>query len=340
MKLLSGYVGKLFSQFLMMTGALLTLVILPTKVQGESEPIWILEQKVSARTAQRLDPGETLTLLTPKVYFFSSILDPRSIQWFVRDSIYVPDHPAIKRYLKYYQTKGRITFAKALRRSWAYVPTMMEIFLSHGLPRELVYMVMVESGFSIKSRSKRGAVGLWQLMPATARAMGLIVNYWIDERLDPVRATQAAARYLCELYDRFGSWPLALAAYNAGSATVYRAIRRTRSRDFWQISKFHALPLQTRSYVPKVLATIKIIRNLDVYRFKIPRYFPIHPAITIPICKSLSLHQIARWTGIPLKRLRILNPALRHDRIPGGVRFHLRLPLILFERFSRAYEHS
>ena len=138
------------------------------------------------------------------------------------------------------------------RRTW--LPTVASILGGQGLPEALLGVAAVESGFDPTALSPKGALGLWQLMPQTARRYGLVVNARRDDRLDPAKSTYAAANYLKDLYAQFGSWPLALAAYNAGEDRVQRALDRLGARDFWTLRRHSALPEETRRYVPAVLA--------------------------------------------------------------------------------------
>ncbi len=248
-------------------------------------------------------------------------------------------HRAVRYYIRFYQGKGRLTFTEALQRSWFYTPKMTDIFAAYGVPRELVYVALVESRFRHQVSSHKGARGLWQFMATTARSMGLRVNYWIDERLDPVKSTRAAARYLARLHRRFGSWELALAAYNAGAGAVSKALRKSPRKDFWSLYQRRLLPRQTRRYVPKVMAAVYLVRNLEKYGFKRPRYLPIRYPARIAIRRPVTLRQIARWTGTTVKGLRRLNPSLLLDRIPPGKSFTLRLPPPAAEKFSSAYEN-
>ncbi len=145
--------------------------------------------------------------------------------------IHIPNQPAIKQYICFFTGEGRPTFEDALERSRPYVPIMTEILTSHGVPPDMVSVVFVESCFR-RYASYGGAVGYWQLLAATARSMGLRVDRWVDERHDPIKSTQAAAKYLRSLYDQFESWPLALAAYNAGDTYVASVMRRSSNERF------------------------------------------------------------------------------------------------------------
>ena len=149
-----------------------------------------------------------------------------------------------------------IQFKKAVERVQGLRPVLDPILREEGVPQQMAAVVLVESGGRSAALSAKGARGLWQFMPNTARRYGLIVTASLDERIDPYKSTRAAARYLRDLYTQFGDWPLALAAYNAGEDTVQRAVERTSTRDFSLIARMGMLPLETRSYVPAVLNAI------------------------------------------------------------------------------------
>jgi len=247
---------------------------------------------------------------------------------------------AIRHYIHHYGTGGRRTFRKALNRSWPYVSMMSDILRSYGLPDELVYVVLVESRFKNRSLSHKGAAGQWQLMPVTARSLGLRVDEWVDERRDPVKSTHAAARYLRRLYQRFHSWPLALAAYNGGQTALKEAILEYGTRDFWTLCRLKALPEEVRCYVPKVFAAITITKKLEAYRFKRPRFLPVYTYDSVRVWSPLELEQAARWMDISLEHLRALNPALRRDRIPpDDESFILRIPVFSRDKFTAAYQN-
>jgi membrane-bound lytic murein transglycosylase D len=249
----------------------------------------------------------------------------------------IPNHPAINKYIQRYNNGERKTFLEALDRSWLVVPVMEEIFRSEGVPEDLVYIALIESCFKGKA-SYRGAGGYWQLMSPTARSFGLRVDRWVDERVDPVKSSHAAARYLQMLYREFESWPLAMAAYNVGNAPIARATRRHDSDDFWVLYDRNALPGRTREYVPKVLAAIQIVRNLEAHGFNRPGHHPVFDFESIQVSSPLKLREVAGWLEVPVCELRNLNPSLRQDCIPPGSEFTLRLPLGAHDRFEVAYK--
>ena len=176
---------------------------------------------------------------------------------------------SVENHLEYFKTRGREVFQRWLDRSARYIPVMKDIFREKNLPEDLVYVAMIESGFNPYAVSWAKAVGPWQFMPATGKLYGLKIDWWIDERKDPIKSTQAAAEHLKDLHNLFGSWPLALASYNAGAGKVQRAVLRTRSEDFWDLKASRYIRKETKNYVPKYMAATIIAKNPEAYGFTV-----------------------------------------------------------------------
>jgi membrane-bound lytic murein transglycosylase D len=185
---------------------------------------------------------------------------------------------------------------------------------------------MIESGFNPVAVSRMGAKGLWQFMAATARRYGLRVDHWIDERLDPEKSTVAAASYLRDLYNMFGSWTLAQAAYNAGEMKVIRAIRATGSSDFWTLAKTKHLKPETRDFVPAIQAATHIAKDPTRYGFDFPDAGP-HASETVAVPGSTDLRRLSTRSGIALQTLRTLNPVLVRAVTPPGSSWQVRVPV-------------
>ena len=234
----------------------------------------------------------------------------------------------VERNLRYFQDGIPERFQGYLDRFEKYKPVVQQIFEEFGLPVELSYLSLVESGFNPKAYSRARASGPWQFMKATGRLYGLRVNWHIDERRDPIKSTVAAAHHLRDLYDRFGSWPLALAAYNAGSGKISRAIRKSRTRDYWKIRQsWRYIRRETREYVPRFIAATMIAMNPADYGFTITPTDP-YAYNEVSIKKRVHLRSIAKATGISLEELKILNPELRRSIIPTHPEgYHLKVPL-------------
>ena len=177
----------------------------------------------------------------------------------------IVQNPYVQKWLDFFTVnkRGRRTFEKWMARSTRYIPIIKPILQEHGMPEDLIYLSMIESGFNPRAYSHAHAVGPWQFIRATGKRYGLNVEFWIDERRDIYKSTHAAARYLKDLYTMFGSWYLAAAAYNAGEGKVLRAVKRDQTRDFWKLERnkrnFRA---ETRNYVPKIIAAAIIAKTL------------------------------------------------------------------------------
>jgi membrane-bound lytic murein transglycosylase D len=254
-----------------------------------------------------------------------------------RNRIQIPiREPLVQKYIRFYQGAGRMTFSAAMTKAAKCLPEMTEILESRGVPGEMVSIVFVESGFKGTSESYRGAGGYWQMLPATARKMGLRVNRYVDERFDPVKSTKAAAKYLSKLHDHYDSWILAIAAYNAGTRLICDAAGRCRVKD----GKLYGrrLPAYSAVYVSKVMAAMDIIRDPEKYGFKGPHFCRPTDYDPVLVTANLSLEKVAQWIDVPVSRLKELNPSLRHDTMPPSSGFALRLPPGTREKFDLAYE--
>ncbi len=216
-------------------------------------------------------------------------------------------------YVKFYRDseRGRAIAGAWARKAGRYVPAIVAELARAGLPTDLVWMSLIESGHNPTIRSPVGAAGLWQFMPESARLYGLTVDRWVDERLDPLRSTQAAAIYLSDLERRFGSWELAMAAYNMGHYGLTRSIRKYNTNDFWRLSRLEAaLPWETALYVPKVLAIAIVMNNKRAFGLA---EIPPDPAIsfdTIYVPGGVPLASIAAEAGVPQGAIASLNPQL------------------------------
>jgi len=228
----------------------------------------------------------------------------------------------VKRCIHFYQTTGRKPFVAWLKRSGKYVSMMREILKEAGLPQDLVYLALIESGFNPYAYSWARAVGPWQFIYSTGRLFGLQRNWWMDERRDPEKSTRAAAAYLSELYQEFKSWPLAIAAYNCGKGRVHRAIRKFKTRDFWSLP----LPRQTRNYAPSYMAATIIAKDPEIYGFNIKVDKPLSWDL-VWVDGSTDLRVAAKCAGTTYKRIKELNPELSRWCTPPRIkRYALRIP--------------
>jgi membrane-bound lytic murein transglycosylase D len=212
-----------------------------------------------------------------------------------------------------------------LNRSRRYLDMIRTTLREQGLPEELAFVAMIESGFNPLAVSRAGAKGLWQFMADTARRYGLRVDKWVDERFDPEKSTLAAARYLRDLYSQFGSWALAKAAYNAGELKVAQAIRVVGSKDFWTLAGTRLLKQETRDFVPAIHAATVIGRDPERYGFALQDSEPV-ATDTVVVPPATNLRVLASASGVPVDALQRLNPVLVRGITPPGTPYHLRVP--------------
>ncbi|MEW6657568.1 MAG: transglycosylase SLT domain-containing protein [Thermodesulfobacteriota bacterium] len=173
----------------------------------------------------------------------------------------------VRAYLTYFSTERKKIISCQLARSTRYLPMIKGIFQEYGLPEDLAYLAMIESGFNPRALSSAGARGLWQFIKPTGQRYGLVINNQVDERLDPEKSTRAAARYLRDLYKQFGSWYLAAASYNCGENRVQQKLNNSRNKNFWELSANKCLPNETKNYVPQMIAAIIIAKNPQKFGF-------------------------------------------------------------------------
>ena len=196
----------------------------------------------------------------------------------------------VRAYIVYFSTERKGFTVRALARSKRYLPMIKGIFREYGLPTDLAYLAMVESGFNPKARSPAGACGMWQFIKGTGLRYGLVINSNVDERLDPEKSTQAAAEYLLDLYKQFGSWYLAAASYNCGERRVAKELRKSNYRNFWELSANKCIPGETRNYVPQMIAATLIARNPQKFGFGNVPYEPPMPPHKTP---DIAVAQVA-----------------------------------------------
>jgi len=234
---------------------------------------------------------------------------------------------SVQGHIRYFNTAIRDRFEQWLLRLSRYRPLVETIFTEFHLPSDLVYLSLVESGFNPYAYSRARATGPWQFMKGTAKLYGLRVDQYVDERRDPIKSTVAAARYLRDLYDLFGAWPLAMAAYNAGEGKVLRALQKAQADSFSEISKTRLIRRETKEYVPRFMAATIIARNPDRYGFSQETVTP-HRFEEVIVDRPIHFRAIAHVTGIPYDELRLLNPELRREATPpDDTAYHLKVPV-------------
>lgn len=234
----------------------------------------------------------------------------------------------VVKWLDYYQGRGREHMERYLSRSTKYLPLMKETLKANGLPEDLVYIPLIESGFSPRARSHASAVGYWQFIRGTGKRYGLRMDHLVDERQDPVHSTQAAALYFKGLYNLFGSWYLAIASYNVGENRVQRLVMKHLTRSFWELAHRRVLPRETVDYVPKFIAASMIARQPDKYGFTDVAYMKPLQWETIETNAAVDMQKLAVVSNIPYDNLKDLNPSYRtHLAVPIDGRVIIKVPM-------------
>ena len=252
-------------------------------------------------------------------------IEHRRLQFSSREIV---DNPKVRQFVKYYSSTGKIRFQELLERSGKYMPMISKVLRQEGLPEELGYLALLESEFVATTRSRNGAVGLWQFVATTARQYGLRIDEWVDERRDPVKSTRAAARYLKDLHDYYGRWYLAAAAYNAGPRIVDNALRQSGAKDFWSIKAQAQLSEETRNFVPKFVAIALIALAPKKYGFDEVFYATPLDYEEVVLKTPMKIATIASVAGMDVATVRSLNPALLRDTTPpADTAFRVNLPL-------------
>lgn len=233
----------------------------------------------------------------------------------------------VQNWIRYYQTTGKDWLKKRLERSNKYLPFMKKALAEKGLPQDLAYISMIESGFSAHAVSTADAVGYWQFIEPTAKRYNLKIDWWIDERQDFLKSTLAAAGYLGDLYKMFNSWYLTASAYNMGEGRLNRLIKKHQTQDFWILANKKDFPDETKNYIPKMLAVLLISKAPKLYGFKdiVPMTPYEYDYMYVP--GGTDLHTLSNYIGVSKDKLKRLNPDLKMGFIPGFVKSHrIRVP--------------
>ena len=239
-------------------------------------------------------------------------------------------------YISYFSSRGRPTLEHALARSGRYQEMIQRVLKEEGVPQELIYLAQAESGFHPLALSRAGARGMWQFMASRAKGYGLERDWWVDERQDPEKSTRAAAHHLKDLYNEFGDWYLAMAAYNSGPGTVQSAVKRTGYADYWELYKRNVLPKETRNYVPIILAVTIMAKNRQQYGLDTVVTDKPVPYDAIKIDYPVDLRLVAECVDASASDLQDLNPSLLRLPTPKDREFDLHLPAGTKDRYLTA----
>ncbi|MCC6277697.1 MAG: transglycosylase SLT domain-containing protein [Oligoflexia bacterium] len=283
------------------------------------------EPKVESRLLEKLTPPVAIKKIAiPKA---KSIPDPLAVEGPLLFDIPVSYNARVAYWIEFFQSSGRNWFMKWLERSSRYMPSIKRTLRQHGLPQDLAYMAMIESGFSAHARSHANAVGPWQFISETGKRYGLRINWWIDERKDFEKSTVAAAKYLKRMYSMFNNWYLVAAGYNTGENRIKRLIEKHGTRNFWKIARQSGLEDETRDYVPKMIAAMLIAKSPQMYGFNSIEYYKPLSFEHFRVPGGTRLDELAEHIGVTEQYLQDLNPELLHGYIPPDIDGHLiRIP--------------
>ena len=239
-------------------------------------------------------------------------------------------------YITYFSGHGRGVFERAFARSGRYHDMIVSTFKQEGIPQDLIYLAQAESGFHPLAVSRVGARGIWQFMASRGRGYGLYHNMWVDDRQDPEKSTHAAARHLKDLYNQFGDWYLAMAAYNSGPGTVQAAVKRTGYADFWELYRRNVLPKETRNYVPIILAVTIMAKNPSQYGLDDVVMEQPADYDTVTITYPVDLRLVAECVNSTPSELQDLNPSLLRLTTPRDGKFELHIPTGTKDQYETA----
>lgn len=240
------------------------------------------------------------------------------------------EHPLVKKWIKYFTVQEFDRFQRFLQRGEYYRDYIQAELEKHDLPQELYYLAMIESGFRTKARSRARATGIWQFMRGTGKHYGLLIDNYVDQRMDPVASTAAAISYLQDLHRVYQSWWLAIASYNSGEVRVLRAIMKRNTRDFFELIEKKVLPRETINYVPKFIAALYIAKNHQEFGFTIAqgKKFATHEFQVYQTPPRLYLREIASQLSCAVPQIKKHNPAVKHSLIHPHKKVSLRLPQV------------
>ncbi len=302
---------------------------------------FVADYRVTLRSLGRLEPDVSSSVIIERFGDLARNLGADTIRVYkteragVTYDLPVVMNDRVKSSIVYFQTVAKDAFTKYLVRSKRYTPMMSRILAEYGLPQDLIYLSLVESGYNPNAYSWARAMGLWQFIASTGRMYGMNRNWWMDDRKDPIKSTHAACRFLKDLYKEFGHWELAMAAYNGGPGRVRGTIKKQKTNDFWKMK----LKRQTMDYVPLIYAAAIIAKNPEKYGFTDIVHEPEVVWDEVEISRCLELSTVARELGCSVAELKRLNPELLRKYTPPKLKqYKLKIPVGSKHKFLAAYD--
>jgi membrane-bound lytic murein transglycosylase D len=277
-------------------------------------PLSASDQSISTRDSQPVEASLLSVDDEKRTDLSCTVADYSSNEYAVK---------AVQKNIELFTGKMRQRFSIWLSRSGRYIKLMKGILSEKDIPEEIVFLPLIESGFNPHAYSPKRAAGYWQFIPSTARKYNLRINWWIDERRDPVKSTAAAGDYLKDLYEMFGSWNLAIAAYNAGEGKIRRALRKTKTDDYWDLQRTKHIKRETKNYVPRFIAASLIAHSPEEFGFDDLEYLPPLNYDTVILESPVDLEIVAQCTDVTLEEIKQLNPELRRWCTPPDVAGYL-----------------
>lgn len=247
------------------------------------------------------------------------------------------ERPEVQRALDRFLTRERDFVQRGLNNAPYYLPIVREALEKRELPGQLAWLPLIESAYSVRAFSRTGACGIWQFMPSTAKWYNLKIDFWVDERRDPIKSSGSAAQHLKELYHYYKNWELALAAYNAGMGSVNRAIKYGGTKNFWTLCSKGLLKRETRHYVPRFYAVSEIADHPQKYGFKLDEDVGFPDFELLRTDRPVDLAQLAERSGMKRETIVFLNPELRRLLTPIGRKYELRVPRELYAEVLTVY---
>ncbi|MDI6727309.1 MAG: transglycosylase SLT domain-containing protein [Thermodesulfovibrionales bacterium] len=295
---------------------LITAADLPLSAQESTESSEKISQPKTDKSQGNAEEGQTSLIL-------SNANSPLGISYKSNETAI----KAIEKNIALFKDRIKKRFSVWLERSAKYIEIMQDVLKEKGMPEELVFLPIVESGFNLNAYSPARAVGPWQFIASTAKRYGLVIDWWRDERKDPVKSTHAAAEYLKDLYQMFGSWKLALAAYNAGEGRIMKALKRTGAEDYWALLNTKQIRNETKEYVPRYIAASMIASTPEEYGFRDLVYHEPLEYDEIALNSPVDIEIIAECAEATVEEIRELNPELRRWSTPPNVQnYTIRIP--------------